>query len=161
MSGTAIPEGPPASAATPGPEAVTEVHRLMRWPAVVTTLLVVVTAAACANNTSNASPAPTLAANSPWLGSFATVALPAPVNTLSGLDCVSAKQCWAVGSTVGGAGGANAAALIATTNGGATWATEVVPPTVGYLSGWPAPTASTARRWARPQGQRRPRGWPS
>jgi hypothetical protein len=132
VSGTAFPEGPPGSAGTPGPEAV---NRRMRWPAVVTILLVVVTAAACANNTSNASPPPTFVANSPWLGSFATVALPAPVNTLSGLDCVSAKKCWAVGSTVGGAGGANAAALIATTNGGATWAAEAVPPTVGYLSG--------------------------
>ena len=134
VSGT-FPGGPPGSTATLDPEGGTTVHRRVRWSTVVTALLVVVAAAACAHNTSNASPPPTFVANSPWLGSFVTVALPAPVNTLSGLDCVSAKRCWAVGSTVGGAGAGNAAALIATTNGGATWVAEAIPPTVGYLSG--------------------------
>jgi hypothetical protein len=135
VPGTAFPGGPPGATATLDPEAVTAVHRRMRWPAVVTTLLVVVTAAACTNNISNASPPSTFVANSPWLGTFATVDVPAPVNTLSGLDCVSAKKCWAIGSTVGGDDGANAAALIGTVNGGATWAAEAIPPTVGYLSG--------------------------
>lgn len=86
----------------PGPVPGPAVHRRMRWPAVVTTLLVVVAATACANNTPNASPPPTFVANSPWLGSFAAVAVPAPVNTISGLDCVSASMCWAVGSAVEG-----------------------------------------------------------
>jgi hypothetical protein len=39
-----------------------------------------------------------------------------------------------VGSTVGGAGVPNGAAVIATTNGGAKWSSEVIPPAAGHLS---------------------------
>jgi hypothetical protein len=76
-----------------------------------------------------------IAAGSPWLGAFAPVALPAPVNALTALDCPNASSCWAVGSTVGGAGAPNGAAVIVTADGGATWKSQVIPPTVGYLSG--------------------------
>jgi hypothetical protein len=62
------------------------------------------------------------------------VALPAPVNSLTGLACTSATRCWAVGSTVGGAGAPNGAAVIATTDGGAKWTSQIIPATVGYLS---------------------------
>ena len=39
-----------------------------------------------------------------------------------------------MGSTVGGAGVPNGAAVIATTNGGAKWSSEVIPPAAGHLS---------------------------
>ena len=96
-----------------------------------------VTSAACGSGatpggTPSASP---IAASSPWLGAFAPVALPPPVNSLTGLDCADANWCVAVGSTVGGAGAPNGAAVIATADGGARWKSQVIPPTVGYLSG--------------------------
>ncbi len=77
----------------------------------------------------------TIAAGSPWLGTFTSVGLPPPVNALTGLDCVTASACWAVGSTIGSAGSAVGAAVIATTDGGGTWVRQSVPATVGYLSG--------------------------
>ncbi len=77
----------------------------------------------------------TIAPESPWLGAFAAAALPPPVNSLRSLDCVNASSCWAVGSTVGGAGAPNGAAVITTTNGGAEWSSQVIPATAGYLSG--------------------------
>ncbi|HEY7916824.1 MAG TPA: hypothetical protein VIC86_07545 [Acidimicrobiales bacterium] len=76
-----------------------------------------------------------IAAGSPWLGALTPVALPPPVNSLTGLDCADANSCWAVGSTVGGAGAPNGAAVIATLDGGARWRSQVIPPTVGYLAG--------------------------
>jgi hypothetical protein len=82
--------------------------------------------------TPSASP---IAAGSPWLGALTPVALPPPVNSLTGLDCADASSCWAVGSTVGGADAPNGAAVIATLDGGARWKSQVIPPTVGYLSG--------------------------
>ena len=91
------------------------------------------TVTACANS-SNTAPPPTFGVDSPWLGMFTAVGLPAPVNSLSALDCVNATRCWAVGSTVGSGGAPNGAAVIATTDGGVRWAPQVIPPTVGYLS---------------------------
>ena len=43
-------------------------------------------------------------------------------------------RCWAVGSTVGVGGAPNGAAIITTADGGVRWSTQVIPPTVGYLS---------------------------
>jgi hypothetical protein len=63
------------------------------------------------------------------------VGLPAPVNSLTDVACPTPTRCWATGSTVGGAGAPNGAAVIATINGGATWTPQVIPATVGYLSG--------------------------
>jgi hypothetical protein len=68
------------------------------------------------------------------MGSFASVALPVPVNSLTDLECVNAMRCWAVGTTVGVAGAPNGAAIITTADGGVRWSTQVIPPTVGYLS---------------------------
>ncbi len=90
------------------------------------------TPAGAPSGTPSASP---IAAGSPWVGAFAPVALPPPVNSLTGLDCADASTCVAVGSTVGGAGAPNGAAVIATADGGARWKSQVIPPTVGYLSG--------------------------
>jgi hypothetical protein len=109
-------------------------HRL----GLVTSLVFVVTAAgACGASTSPSglrSGAP-IANGSPWFGALTPVTLPAPVNALSALDCPTASSCWAVGSTVGGAGASNGAAVIATTDGGSVWSSQVLPATVGYLSG--------------------------
>jgi hypothetical protein len=105
--------------------------------AVASTVLVVMVASACATGSSpggNAHASP-FGADSPWLGSFTPAALPALVNSLTALDCLSATLCWAVGSTVGSAGAANGAAIIATANGGITWVSQAIPPTVGFLSG--------------------------
>jgi hypothetical protein len=98
--------------------------------------LIAALATGCTTSSSaGVAPPSTFGADSPWLGAFSPVALPAPVNSLTGLDCVSVSRCWAIGSTVGAAGAPNGAALIATTSGGAKWDTQVIPPTVGYLSG--------------------------
>jgi hypothetical protein len=104
--------------------------------AVASTVLVVVMVTACAAVSSPGGPptASTFGADSPWLGPFTPAALPALVNSLTALDCVSASLCWAVGSTVGSAGAPNGAAVIATTNGGISWVAQAIPPTVGFLS---------------------------
>ena len=98
------------------------------------TVFLAVTATACSSSAAVAPPS-TFASTSPWLGTFTAAALPPPVNTLSAVDCVGASRCWAVGSTVGGAGAPNGAAVIATTDGGASWKAQVIPPVAGYLSG--------------------------
>jgi|GEM_PF-620052 hypothetical protein len=108
----------------------------LRMVAVASTVLVVVTVTACAavSSPGGAPTASTFGADSPWLGPFTPAALPALVNSLTALDCVSASLCWAVGSTVGSAGAPNGAAVVATTNGGISWVTQAIPPTVGFLS---------------------------
>ncbi|MGH9079531.1 MAG: WD40/YVTN/BNR-like repeat-containing protein [Acidimicrobiales bacterium] len=95
--------------------------------------LIILPAAACTS--SAAGPSSTIAAGSPWSGAFATVVLPTPVNSLAAVDCPTDTSCLAVGSTAGSAGVPNGAAVIATTDGGATWASQVIPATAGYLSG--------------------------
>jgi hypothetical protein len=105
-----------------------------RWPGAVVSVLVLVAAAGCTSS-STAGPGPsTIAAGSPWLGAFATVIPPAPVNSLTAVDCPTQTSCFAVGSTVGGAGVPNGAAVIATTDGGGSWKPEVIPPAAGHLS---------------------------
>lgn len=98
-------------------------------------MVLVVSATACTSSADQVPPPSTFGAGSPWLGSFASVALPAPVNSLTALECVNAMRCWAVGSTVGVGGAPNGAAIITTADGGVRWSTQVIPPTVGYLSG--------------------------
>jgi hypothetical protein len=71
---------------------------------------------------------------SPWSGSLVPVVPPKPVNSVVAVTCVSATRCWAVGSTVGGGGAPNGAALIATTKGGTNWIAQPIPPTTGYLA---------------------------
>jgi hypothetical protein len=98
-------------------------------------VLVTLSATACtATPTTDASPTSTFVVGSPWLGAFKAVTLPTPVNSLRDVDCATAELCWAVGSTAGVSGAPNGAALIATTDGGATWTGQPIPPTVGYLS---------------------------
>ena len=99
--------------------------------------MVALLAGACTASSSpeGSSSTATIADGSPWLGTFTSVGLPAPVNALTGVDCVTASACWAVGSTIGSAGSAVGAAVIATTDGGSTWVRQSIPATVGYLSG--------------------------
>ncbi|HEX3459539.1 MAG TPA: hypothetical protein VHT49_01430 [Acidimicrobiales bacterium] len=80
-------------------------------------------------------------AGSPWSGSLVPLAPPTPVNSLVGVACFSASKCWAVGSTVGSGGAPNGAALIATSNGGASWTAQPIPPTAAYLSAIACSTA--------------------
>ena len=98
--------------------------------------LVAVTMAACtsASTSSSTSTASTFPGGSPWLGRFVAAALPSPVNALTDVACATSTRCWAVGSTVGGSGAPNGAALITTANGGVTWTGQAIPPQVGYLS---------------------------
>jgi hypothetical protein len=102
----------------------------------LTMAVVAMVTTACTSSPSGSTATPsTIAAGSPWTGTFTSVDLPAPVNSLSALDCATAKACWAVGSTVGDAGAPNGATVIASVDGGAKWTSQVVPGTVGYLSG--------------------------
>jgi hypothetical protein len=96
-----------------------------------------VSVTACSSTPSPAvnSPSAGFGADSPWLGPFVSVALPALVNSLTRVDCATATRCWAIGETVGTAGNPNGAAVVATTDGGVKWASQVVPSAVGYLSG--------------------------
>ena len=71
----------------------------------------------------------------PWQGALTTTTLPAPVQTLRAVACATAQRCWAVGSTLATSSAPAGPALVATTDGGATWAVLTLPPTVGYLSG--------------------------
>jgi hypothetical protein len=102
-----------------------------------------VSATACTSETGSGTTDATLGPDTPWLGAVTPAGLPAPVNSLTAIDCVNAALCWSVGSTVGFAGAPNGAAVIATTDGGVRWTSQVIPPTVGYLS---AVSCSDARR---------------
>ena len=63
---------------------------------------------------------------------FATVALPAPVNSLTGVACVDRARCWAVGSTVGCVPGPRTVRPSSPpTNGGRSWSNQPIPATVG------------------------------
>jgi len=71
---------------------------------------------------------------SPWSGALVPVVPPKPVNSVTAVTCVTASKCWAVGSTVGGGGAPNGAALIATSDGGTRWTAQPIPPTTAYLA---------------------------
>jgi len=89
---------------------------------------------AASGNTAATLPAIPFKPGSPWSGSLVPLAPPTPVNSLVAVTCVTASKCWAVGSTVGSGGAPNGAALIATTNGGASWTNQPIPATAAYLS---------------------------
>jgi hypothetical protein len=109
-----------------------------RWVGVTLSLgALAVVAGACSTTDSGAggTTAPsTIAAGTPWLGTFTSVSPPVPVNTLADVDCVTALRCWAVGSTVGGSGAPNGAAVLTTDDGGARWTNQVIPATIGYIA---------------------------
>ncbi len=106
-------------------------------PTVTVGTLLLITASvltACASDRSSGTTQSTIARGSPWQGGLATGTLPTPVHALQAVSCASAERCWAVGSTVGVNGGANGAAVVATTDGGAVWTLETIPTSVGFLS---------------------------
>ena len=70
----------------------------------------------------------------PLQGAFANVALPTGVQSLHDVDCPTARRCWAVGSTLGTAAASSSATVVTSSDGGATWKVQAVPPTVGYLT---------------------------
>jgi hypothetical protein len=143
------PDPPPNSTSTGGPDGtcpprntgpggalppLRRAHHRRARPLALSALILL-SAGACTYS-SPAGPEPsTIAPGSPWLGVLTTVVLPVPVNSLSAVDCPTDTSCLAVGSTVGGAGAPNGAAVIATANGGDTWTSQVIPPAAGYLSG--------------------------
>lgn len=107
------------------------------WPYRRATLpvLALLVAGGCSTAPGTGAPPSTIAPGSPWAGAFTAVVPPAPVNALRAVNCPTATSCWAVGSTVGGGGAPNGAAIVGTSDGGATWSAEAIPPTAAYLSG--------------------------
>ena len=65
--------------------------------------------------------------SSTWTGSFTAVAVPARVDQMKSTSCADADHCWAVGQSVGAGANESPAAIIATTNGGRSWASQAVP----------------------------------
>ena len=57
------------------------------------------------------------------------------MQSLREVACATARRCWAVGSNSATSSGSSGPALVATTDGGATWTVQPIPPTVGYLAG--------------------------
>jgi photosystem II stability/assembly factor-like uncharacterized protein len=97
--------------------------------------VVLATSACSANvNHDSAPPAGLIATATPWAGSFNSVDLPLPVNAVTSVSCPTASSCWATGATEGGGGNPLGAAILVTHNGGATWAMDGIPITIGYLS---------------------------
>jgi photosystem II stability/assembly factor-like uncharacterized protein len=103
-------------------------------PVLVAGLALVVASCTTDNPNAGSGPPSTIAPGSPWVGTFDSVTLPAPVNSLTAVDCVGPLRCWAVGSTVGTAGAPNGAAVVTTADGGSTWTIQPIPTAVGYLS---------------------------
>jgi hypothetical protein len=79
----------------------------------------------------------------PWQGTLTTAALPATVQTLRAVACAKADRCFAVGSSASTATAPSGPVLLATVNGGRTWALQSLPPGLGYLSGIACASART------------------
>jgi hypothetical protein len=122
----------------------TPVRAVSRYVALMVVLVALGLAAACTSATSGSrAVGPTKAPSTvlePWHGNVTVNRLPAPVQTLRSVTCPTARRCWAVGSTVAAGSAPAGAALVATIDGGATWNTETVPPSVHYLSGVACPS---------------------
>jgi len=99
-------------------------------------VLVVLSTSACSSivQHDSAPPIGLIATTTPWVGSFNSVDLPLTVNSISSVSCPTTSSCWATGSTEGGGGNALGAVILATKNGGATWTSDGIPITIGYLS---------------------------
>ena len=115
-----------------GTRATTAFRRRAPVPAAL--LGLVLLAAACGSHgtaTPGGGPAPTAGQPlAPWSGTLTAVALPAGIQSLRSVSCPTATRCWAVGSA-----SPTGAAVVTTTDGGATWSTRAVPTTVGHLTG--------------------------
>ena len=113
---------------------------MRRFGSVIVALVAVGATAACGSGSSGSpatsAPASTPAASlGPWQGRLTGTTLPTPVQTLRSVACATARRCWAVGSTYATSSVPAGAAMVATTDGGATWSVQSLPPSLGYLSG--------------------------
>jgi len=111
-----------------------------RHTALVVCVVVLGVAAACSrtSSTTQASGAPTSTSSTlaaPWQGTLTVSSLPATVQALQAISCATASRCWAVGSTVATSAAPSGPVLVASTDGGATWALQPLPAGVGYLTG--------------------------
>lgn len=98
--------------------------------------------AAC--STPSAGPAPTTtttlspaAGGTPFQGALRYATLPADLENLTAVTCVTAKACAAVGTGTSGSGATTSVgpAIAVTSDGGATWSAEIVPAGTLSLSG--------------------------
>lgn len=97
----------------------------------LSTLSAVVISAPFAEASAHSSGSWALMGSNPWPG----------IASFGGVSCPSTADCWAVGTTQGGAG-----AVWATTNGRKSWSPETIPSGVTSLSSVSCPTASNC--WA-------------
>ena len=74
--------------------------------------------------------------------SWVDQAIPVGVTSLNSISCASTKDCVAVGASQTGVVGESqtGVAVVATTDGGATWVDQTIPFTVGYLGAVSCPT---------------------
>ena len=109
-----------------------------RRTALVVGLVAVGATAACgtgapgAQTTGSTSTSSTLPA--PWQGSLTSASLPAPLQTLRAVTCVTSDRCWAVGSVEATSSQAPGPVVVDSANGGRTWTDQTLPPGIGYLS---------------------------
>jgi photosystem II stability/assembly factor-like uncharacterized protein len=78
--------------------------------------------------------------------SWSTQALPRGTNSLDGVSCPTTLDCWAVAGTGVDGEWAQTAGVVATTDGGGTWGTQVLPSGVLLLDGVSCPTPTNC--WA-------------
>jgi hypothetical protein len=108
-----------------------------RRTAILVVVVLLATTAACSTTPKGSPTGPSASATpslSPWQGTLAATTLPSPVQALRGVACPAARRCWAVGSTFATSSAPAGAALLSTSDGGATWTEQTAPATVGYLS---------------------------
>ena len=112
-------------------------RRPVRGAAAATAVLVLVTVtiggAVLASVLTTGLTAGAATSSSPWTGAFTAVAVPARVDQVKSTSCADADHCWAVGESVGRGATESPAAIIATTNGGRSWASQAVPSGIGVL----------------------------
>ena len=109
-----------------------------RRTAIAAGLAAFVATAACGTAASDAQPTGSSTTTStllaPWQGTLTTTSLPAPVQNLRQVTCVSAARCWAVGSTSGTTAAGSGPVIVSTRDGGVRWTVQTLPAGVGYLS---------------------------
>jgi hypothetical protein len=117
------------------PASVPRRSRGVRFAVVASAAIAMATGACTSSTQAGTASAPsTIAVDSPWQGGFVSVSLPSPVNSLDAVSCPTANRCVATGSTAGVDGAPNGAAIVTSSNGGASWTVETVPPTIGFLA---------------------------
>ncbi len=108
-----------------------------RGLAVVAAIAVLLAAAACGTGSVGSEGTTTVPTQplAPLQGTFATVSLPAGVQSFQAVTCPTTLRCWAIGSTEATAQAPTSATVATTENGGASWKAQTVPNGVEYLTG--------------------------